>query len=224
PIRIYTLGRFRIVIEDRNIEFANKAPHKILSFLKGLIVFGRDGAGKEQMADLLWPDTEGDKAYKSFEISLHRLRKLLVLEDALLMENGRVRLNPRLCWVDAWAFEFLSDRTEAVRKPNDIRESRVLAEKALKLYNGEFLAGENGTPWTVAPAERLRNLFFKNIIRLGRDLEESGEWAKAAECYERGLQYDENREEISRRLALCRREIGKREKTALLHIRRKNNR
>jgi DNA-binding SARP family transcriptional activator len=218
-IRIFTLGRFVITRDDRPLEFPAKAPHRILSFLKGLIACGRHGASEEQMTDLLWPDAEGDMAHKSFEITLHRLRKLLGQAEALQMENGRVRLNPRICWVDAWAFEHLLNRADELRKQENEKQSRAFVEKALKLYGGAFLAGEKEEPWIVSPAEHLRGLFFKHLWRLGRDLEELGQWHLAADYYERSLKEDDCREETYQHLMLCYQKLGRPDEAALAYQR-----
>ncbi len=82
-VRIYTLGRFGLVREGTPVQFSRKSQQKPLEMLKALISLGGRGIRKEQLQDLLWTDVEGDTAHQNFEITLHRLRKLLGVERAI---------------------------------------------------------------------------------------------------------------------------------------------
>jgi LuxR family maltose regulon positive regulatory protein len=66
------------------------------------IAGGARQVGSETLAEWLWPDADGDTAAASFKVSLHRLRKLLGRDDAVLLHDGKVSLNERMCWLDVW--------------------------------------------------------------------------------------------------------------------------
>lgn len=130
PVQIYTLGRVEIRNYGVPVEFATKLPRKPLELLKVLIAKNHAGKTKEAISEYLWPDADGDRAMQSFSITLHRLRKLLGCDDAVLLENGRVFLNSAICWVDAWHLENLVDQINHNNPTDDKLKSIVHAHYA----------------------------------------------------------------------------------------------
>ena len=56
--------------------------------------------------------------HKSFTATLHRLRRLLGTEEALLLRDARLSMNRSLLWVDTWALEqTLAELDETLRAP-----------------------------------------------------------------------------------------------------------
>ncbi len=163
-VRVQTLGRFEITLDGRPLSYGSKAPVKILSLLKALVSFGPGGVSEGRLADLLWPDAEGDSAHQALATSLHRLRLLLGNEEAVRVRDGRVRLDDRCCWVDACAFETLLERATPRRGSGD--ENLEALEQALALYTGPFL-GDATEPWVVSCRERLRSKYLRAVRRLG---------------------------------------------------------
>jgi LuxR family maltose regulon positive regulatory protein len=159
PVKIYTLGRFEVLKEGRPLEFPAKAPRKIILLLKLLVSCGRNGANEEYLADLLWPDAEGDAALQSLATGIHRLRRLLGSDRAIERRNGRMKLAAGYCGVDAHAFEELCERAEDAMSAD--AQARLM-EKARLLYRGEFLV-ESGEPWALAYRERLRERYAKQL-------------------------------------------------------------
>jgi two-component SAPR family response regulator len=83
-----------------------------------------------------------------------------------------------------------------------------LAEKAIGLYKGHFLPGDEEETWTVSYRERLRNKFLRLITRLGDSLQKTGQWEKALEYYQKGLQVDDLAEEFYQGLMICHQHLG----------------
>ena len=79
--------------------------------LKFLVAMGEREVASDSVVGALWPDLDGDAGH-AFESTLHRLRKLLRRDDAILHVDGRLTLNPQLVWVDAWALEHQLGRAE----------------------------------------------------------------------------------------------------------------
>jgi len=105
PLKIYTLGGFELQKDGKPLAFSRKAPQKPLQLLKMLVMYGAGGVNADRLADLLWPEAEGDAAYSSLTTTLSRLRQLLGDESWIIFHEGKVMLSPGRCWVDAWAFE-----------------------------------------------------------------------------------------------------------------------
>ena len=128
---------------------------------------GPEGIRDEELADALWPEADGDAAYQSLKTTLHRLRALIGREEAVKVSEGRVTLDDRLCWIDAWAFERLLGEADG----RDPQVAVPLLEKAVGLYQGFFLGREMEEPWLLAAGERLRSQFLRGVEKLGSLLE-----------------------------------------------------
>ena len=231
PVKVLTLGRFRLEAGGKPLTFSGKVQKKPLDLLKALIAFGGDEVTEGQITDALWPEAEGDAGRLSFKSALHRLRQLLGADDAVVYRDGRVGLDPRLCWVDAWAFERMLEsspdesfrgqaalgvhRSELMneKKPSAIRkhQSEILQrlERALQLYTGEFLSGEPEQFWMISPRERLREKFLRAVLLFGSSLEQAGNHTTAIEWYRKALDVDHLAEEFHQRLMVCYQKLGR---------------
>ena len=215
-VRVYTLGQFKIICDGIPLEFSRKARKKPLDLLKALLALGGRGVREEAITDILWPDSEGDAAHHSFEVNLKRLRDLLGYPEALQLRDGRLTLDNRLCWVDFYAFDLFI---------NDIKDKKIsgktlhTAQKAMDIYAGHFLAYEIDFPCVLSLREQLRAKFLATVRRLGTQLENSGKWQDAVECYERGLEADDLAEELYRRLMSCHIHLGRKNEALLLYRR-----
>ena len=224
PLKIYTMGRFSLVKEDKRISFSGKVQQKPLAMLKALIALGGREVSEERLSDHLWPDAEGSAMRTSFNTTLHRLRRLLGNERTVLMSDGKITLNPSFCWVDSWAFERSAAHFEALSKDDKGNNPRLLdaAEKALSLYQGNFLEGDMGQPWAISCRERLLSKYLHLVKMVGHCREENGEWAEAADCYRKGLHTDDLVEEFYQRLMICYSHLGKRAEALALYNRCRN--
>lgn len=203
PVKLLTLGRFELLKNDRPVALSRKAPQKLLKLLKVLVAWGAKAVPVAQLADALWPDQEGDAGHQAFTIAVHRLRKLLESDEAIQISEGRVSLNERFCWVDAWAFQRLLGEAERAGHAGDHVRRRSLSEKALDLYHGGFLASEGEEPWALALRDRLRSLFIRHSAAIANDLYVSGRHEEALSYYARGAEADPLAEEFYQGLMRC---------------------
>jgi DNA-binding SARP family transcriptional activator len=213
PIKIYTLGRFGLIKDGKPLIFSRKVQQKPLLMLKALIASGGREVTEERLADILWPEAEGDAAHSSFATTLSRLRHLLGIEQAIRFQEGKAFLDPRYCWVDVWSFERILGKAENAWNEGlterDRDQTVYLTEKAVRMYSGPFLAGDH-EPWMMSIRERLRNKFLRNVRRLGDYWEQAGKLDKAVECYQKGLEVDDLAEEFYQRLMKCYKRMDRR--------------
>ncbi|MBF0565438.1 MAG: hypothetical protein HQK89_09365 [Nitrospirae bacterium] len=102
PLKIYTLGRFAIAIDNEFVNFSGKIPRKPLEMLKAIIALGGRDVGITQLSESLWPNA--DLAATSFHTTLHRLRKLLCVDyDVIITSDSYVSVNSDYCWIDMWS-------------------------------------------------------------------------------------------------------------------------
>jgi DNA-binding SARP family transcriptional activator len=210
--RILTLGGLQCLREETPIELSAKGPGRPMELLKVLVALGIHNVRADQLADALWPNVEADYAYKSFTATLHRLRRMLEDDDALLLRDGRLTLNKALVWVDTWALEQLFDEFDAALRGADVCQDEALrrgsAERALELYRGPFLPDESEQPSYIACREQVRARLLRFIARIARGWEEAGEPHVAADCYLRFIEADELCEPLYRQLMLCHQRSG----------------
>jgi len=218
-LKIYTLGQFELLKDDKPIRFSRKAQQKPLSMLKALIAFGGREVREDQISDALWPEADGDVAYDSFKTTLHRLRKMVGYEKAIQLHEGRLTLDDKLCWVDVWAFEHVLEEAGTHWKDGLMDRAVQFTEKAIQMYKGPFLAKETEQPWTISMSERLRSKFLESVGRLGLYWQQAEHWEKAIECYQRGLELEDLAEEFYQGLMNCYQHLGQKTKVISLYNR-----
>jgi len=212
PVKIYTLGRFAVLVNNQPPRIGRKAQRKPLELLKALVALGGRDISEDILTSLLWPDAEGDAVRRAFDTTLHRLRKLLGDEQALHLRDRKLSLDSRICWVDSWAFErLLSEGEMIMAHPATDPQGDALArlvDRVNTLYHGPFLGKEFGTAWSVSLRERLRSRYLRHIVSAGARWQLLGYWDRAIECYRRGLEVDDLAEQLYQNLMLCHDHLG----------------
>ena len=221
PLQIYTLGRFSVSRDLEPIRFARKAQHRPLELLKVLVALGGREVATDQLAMAMWPESEGDVAYNAFEITLHRLRKLIGFEKALLLSNGLLTLNNQICWVDIWSFEQVTGNAEGLLNSAqpDPNELASLSSRVLSLYHGHFLGRETPEPWSISLRERLRSKFLRHLVDAARYWEKIGQHETAIQYYQKGLEVDDLAEIFYQRLMVCYQQLGRRSEALAVYRR-----
>jgi len=192
PIRVRVLGRFELLLDGEAPAFSRKTPKKALALLCAMLAFGGTGVAEQRIVDALWPDDEGDSAHGSLVTTVRRLRDLLGHKDAVRHSGGKLHLDPDHCWVDAWAFEqALDDGGPAA------------VTRAIALYRGGFLDGEEQARWAVPMRERLRRKFIQAVMSAAERYERDGQDALAIACYLRGIDADDLVETFYQGLMRC---------------------
>ncbi len=191
---VHTLGGFRLLRYDEPMVASGKAQRRPLELLQVLVAYGGERVPEERVTEALWPRIDGDSAHRSFTSTLHRLRKLLGEDRAVVLHEGKLTLDGRYFWIDTWAFEELIAGIDgALRLPRPgLDAARVdgWAERLLELYRGPFLASEPEAAWQLERRERLRSRFARAAAALGRWWEQSGASARAAEFQEKCFEID----------------------------------
>ncbi|VAW76717.1 hypothetical protein MNBD_GAMMA15-165 [hydrothermal vent metagenome] len=196
-IRIYTLGRFGLLLNDQAIDTDSRP----FDLLKVLLAFGGRDVHIDKIMDALWPDAEGDQARASFKTTLHRLRKVLGDLDVLVLRNHRLNLNEQYAWVDTWAMTRLFKRVEQSINTKQTEQISSLATRLMQHYRGHFLANESAN-WAISQREGLRQRFVRHTAALARFLEDEDSQA-AIRCHQHLLEIDPLAEEGYQGLIRC---------------------
>jgi len=213
-VKIYSLGRFTILIDNQPVSVGRKAQHKPLELLKAIISQGGRDVSEEFLTSALWPDAEGDAARQAFDTTLHRLRKLLVHEQAIHLRDRRISLDPNYCWVDVWALERLMSEADTTLANTATDENGTalanLSDRIHALYHGRFLGKEFNAAWAISLRERLRSRYLRHILSVGARWQQLDRWGRALECYRKGLEVDDLAEQLYLNLMLCHERLGQR--------------
>jgi LuxR family maltose regulon positive regulatory protein len=211
-VKIYTLGRFEVFNDGALLRFEGKAQRKPMELAKMLVALGGRDVSAKKLIDLLWPDPSAGDGQKAFDITVHRLRRLLGCDEAVLVTARSVSFNSQLVWVDAWALErrLATLVASANAEPPAIGMLESEAPRILNLYQGHFLAGEMEEPWHLSLKNRLSGRFQRFVLRLGQDWESRQRWQLAGELYQRAIELDPLAENFYRRQMLCLQALGQR--------------
>ncbi len=156
---------------------------------------------RDMLIDRIWWDVEHDRARRSFNTVLWRLRKLLGISEP---ERTRTRILgskheiflelASSTWVDTIAFrECLSDLCagQAADRGANTLISRL--SDAFDTYRGPFMDGEDAE-WIIEERERLHSLYVRTGTQLVRLLGGDGRYAEAIDIAKHILQSDPYRE------------------------------
>ncbi|MGI9332097.1 MAG: BTAD domain-containing putative transcriptional regulator, partial [Gammaproteobacteria bacterium] len=208
PLKIHAFGKFRVEREDELLGESAKAQRKPMDLLKALVGFGAFDVEETQLAVSLWPRIGAEYAQKSLSTTLHRLRKIIGLENIIVLKQGRLSINRRLCWVDLTAFAQLADEIDATcGSDGDEQDVCALAERLFELYRGPFMAGEDRNGRYAAVREHQRSRFVRCVGGIARFWERRGDTERALDGYRRGLDADALAEGNYRQLMLCLRKL-----------------
>ncbi len=210
PIRIRTLGRFAIERDDAPAAAPRKESRKPLDLLKLLIALGGQAVPVARLCAALWPEAQGDAARNSFDNALHRLRKLLGGDRHVQLKAGGLGLDGASCWTDLGALERCLAELDALQPDAPAAAVSACVDRALALYQGEFLAGDEELPDVLAARTRIQARFIRQMAAAGARLETLGQTAEAARLYRRIVEQQPLAEDMHRRLITCLLVLGQR--------------
>lgn len=198
PVRIHTLDRFAVQVDDKSVPLDAKGQKKPFELLKIIIALGARDVPLSRVLEELWPEAEGDAALRNFTIALHRLRQF-VGTDSVLFAEQRLSLDARRVWVDLWPLERQLSELEALLTRGDTAQYRERQMEICKRYRRPFLDGEEAV-WAVSRRERLRNKLLRVIESGAEALSRVQDHHAAIACSERGLEIEPLSERLYRAL------------------------
>jgi LuxR family transcriptional regulator, maltose regulon positive regulatory protein len=204
--RVEALGSFRLSRTGAGTCSNAKRASRPLDLLKVLVANGGEAVKLDKAAEALWPHVDNDYALRSLTTTLHRLRKDLGDEGAVLVQSGELSLNRRFFWLDTWAFEQASGTAMALaagcRSSEQAPAVLGAARTALRYCRGTLLADDAETAWTVAPRERFRSHLLRLLTSVAAVLEKHGLIEELLDLYRLALESDSLNEALYRRLML----------------------
>lgn len=163
-IKIFTLGKFEVLINGQPLGKNRKTSHRLIELLIAIITHGGAPISTARLMDMLWPEADGDQARENLKKSIARLRQLLVVDDVLRWQDGEISLNPARCWVDAWAFEASLGEDEPRRATGETARDGH-RNTIIALYRGPFLGWNEIAAWAHPYRELVRKQFTRLVSR-----------------------------------------------------------
>jgi len=191
-LRVFALGPLRVERGDESIQrwggekAGTRQAQALFAFLFDR---GERGVAKDEALELIWPDTDVERADLAFHRTLGGLRHTLDRDGGggtrgIRFHNDRYRLDPAIVdWSDVALF---LARLDQARVSTERTETLRLLEEARALYRGEYLDDCPFYGDSVYVEDRRASLRGRSIdllIALGEGYEASGDRASAAAAY-----------------------------------------
>ena len=180
-LRIRLLGGFSVSVGSKNISQDEWRSKKAAALVKLLALAPGHRMHREQVMDLLWPDSATRAASNNLRQVVYSARKVLdpssnSRERYLSLRDEQIVLCPEgRLWVDVDVFE---GAAAPARRSRDSAAYRA----AIDLYVGDLLPENRYEEWAEGRREELRQLYLVLIIELAGLYEGREEHAMAIEA------------------------------------------
>lgn len=173
---------------------------------------------KEQILELLWPDLLPESAENHFKVALNAMQKVLEPDrpprtpSFFVQRRGTsygFMLGPSVL-IDCELFEAHIKHGQRAQEAGDRPAAISHFQRAINLYQGDYLAQWLYEDWTIEERERLLGLYLHTAERLARLRLQSGQPAEAVALAEAILSRDEYWEAAYRLLMMAHYRTGNR--------------
>lgn len=171
PLRIHSFGGFELKIKNGGIN-PRKGTGKSLILLKTLVKSQNRYLTSKDIKEMLYADDDPEKASQLLDTQLHRLRKLLGNDQAILRQGDSIKLHSKYFWIDTNEFEELAKHT--VTRKNALK----IASRLQELYKGEYMPDDDSIE-VIAYRERYRNMYLATLFKCIDHMEDKTDQAVA---------------------------------------------
>jgi DNA-binding SARP family transcriptional activator len=179
-VRVWLLGGFRVSVGSRAIQDDAWRLRKAAALVKLLALAPGHRLHREQVMDILWPDSGRKAASNSLRRTLHATRKVLDPtvgsyyltsedESLVLCRGGDL-------WVDIEAFEAAALSAQRSREPDAYNA-------AIELYSGELLPEDRYEEWAEDRRRELSETYTSLVLGLAWAYEEREDYGSAIEAH-----------------------------------------
>ncbi len=210
-LNIRSLGTFQITQAGRVLPTCRS--RKALTLFRYLLTRRQHAAHKEELMELLWPESPPREAAHSLHVAISALRRYLDVpgDSYLILDTGYYLINPEATLDDdCTTFRCLSDEGERWQRAGDLQQAQRCYTDAIACYQGDYWVDDRDLSWAVIERERLLARYLLATDNLGRILMSQGHFEAAARSYERLLERDGYREDAYCQLMRCYWQLGRR--------------
>ena len=189
-LQVDVLGHLRLTIGDCVVEHAELRRARVRTLLALLAV--RGPLRRDQLIDIVWPDSDMDRARQNLRTTLTRLRRLVEPGRAESTYGTRLRSDgelislarPPCVDVDLWQFRRLVKRSGELARTS-APDALDALQDAVALWRGDPVQDLASVTGIDADVERIRSELVDAGLRLGEQLLTIGRFGGTLECVER---------------------------------------
>lgn len=219
PLRVYTFGRFGLVVDGRHVSVERWERKQALTLLKFLVVHRGTAVHRDRLIECLWPGVEDGKGRERLKVTVYFLRHQLDANgrrhDLVETVGDGYALRREASWVDADTFERLVTEGTALDRQDRWDEALRCYRDAMAIYRGDYLEADLYADWCAEERERLREIYFEMLARMVDILVRQGRFVEAAQACRRALVREPCRESFHRTLIECLLDLGQPDQAAV---------
>jgi len=212
-LRVQTLGGFQVWRGAQPILVNGWRREKSRQLFQLLLTHRTAPLDRDQICEHLWPEADPVTAYRNFKSTLNTLYQVLEPERSpgsesafILREGSTYGLRPNAdIWLDA--DQFVNAVQEAGKTAP---ESLELLQKALEMYQGEFLPDTLYETWAAEERERLAALYLETADHLSELWLKNKQYKQVIDLCQRILLQDNCWERAYRQLMVAYDALGDR--------------
>jgi predicted ATPase/DNA-binding SARP family transcriptional activator len=225
-LEVATLGRFEIRHNQDLLTGGNWSRRKVVELFKLLLSVEQHRLHREQVQEILWPDSNMEQAANSFGKTLYLLRRAFEPDLPagkggssvfVVLDHDTLMLMPERMRIDADVFESLTKQLQSrmrsrTGRETDLQQEMLLEEfdKALALYKGDYLPEDIYEDWTQRRRDRLRRVHSWLLENAAELATATGKGQRACEYLLELLEQNPSDEQTHRQLMLLYARMGRR--------------
>lgn len=211
--RIFTFGRFGIVLDNKALAVNEWTRKQALTLLKYLVTNSGNEVHRERLMECLWPGAEEDQARKRLKVVVHFLRRQFkeagVVDEAIMTTVKGYALRRGAAWVDAEQFQHFAREGASLQRRQQWEEALRRYQEACLLYRGDYLEEDVYADWCAEERANLRETFLDVLAQVARICTEQNRFVEAIEVCREALVREPCRESFHRTLMACLARIGR---------------
>lgn len=172
---VRTLGDFAVWRGDQKVHSAEWQREKARQLFQLLITNRRRWLLRDQIVDLLWPDLDGESAVRDFKVALNALNRTIEPQRPREAVPFFVRRHENAYGINPQA-KVVVDADELEGLVTGSADEEESLRQALDLYQDDYLHECCYEDWSSLERERLRQVYFAAVQRLGELLGGQGRW------------------------------------------------
>jgi DNA-binding SARP family transcriptional activator len=204
-LAVHLLGSLLVTVDELPIEQWQSGRSRAV--LKYLVTHRNPWPTRQLLMEVFWPNAAPDSARNNLNVAIHGLRRMLrtvTNAPVVVLQDEAYRLHPDVrLWLDVDEFECAADAGRRLEATGALDAATVAYEKAIGLYQGDFLADDPYEQWAVIDRESIRLAYLDVLDRLSRLHLGRGREAAAAALCRRIVERDVCREDAHQRLMRC---------------------
>src|SRR5437868_2058433 len=226
-LSVSTLGRFEIRRNREQLAGGNWSRRKVVEFFKLLLSAEQHRLHREQVQEILWPNSLAEQAANSFGKTLYLLRRALEPDlvagkggssTYVLLEHDTLILLPEWMEIDADVFEASAKQLQARMRSRSSKEQDSQADfhlldefdAVLALYKGDYLPEDLYEDWAQRRRDRLRRVYSWLLENAAKVALANAQGQRASEYLQALLEGNPADEQTHRQLMLIYARMGRR--------------